>query len=430
MEHLEGETLADVLQRRGKLPFQEAVRLIHQALHALQHIHEQGMVHRDLTPGNFFLAPPRPPGSADTTLYATVKILDIGLGRVLFDENLTTDLEQGLLTTEGMLLGTPEYMSPEQARDAHNVDIRTDLYSLGCVLYHLLAGQPPFTDKQALKQIIRHASEKPRPIRELAPTVPSGLQAVVDTLLAKQPASRYATPAHAARALQPFLPQQAELGPAVSALAQSYLKWVEGQPVEEVNAAPLATGRWCYRRGGQTFGPVTSAQLSQLVSTGGLTPEDRLWMEGDDPSLALPARAAIDFSAVKQPARKPSPASGTSAAFIASAGYDPETGQVFDAAKFKQWQKAEQAKQAATAVTQPSVQEVFLNARVHLDRWVDFERNRRPILTGDMDYIRQHPDIQRFLSHHARYGQEMVHKLWHYLQYTVENRRKYYVALS
>jgi serine/threonine protein kinase len=205
MEYLDGETLDETLQRRKRLPPQEAVRVVHQALGGLQHVHEQGLVHRDLKPANLMLVPARQPGEPDTTLTGTVKILDIGLGRELFDESGRAAARDLQLTGEGVLLGTPEYLAPEQARDPHRTDVRADIYSLGCVLYHCLAGQPPFPDSNALNQMIRHATEPPRPLKELNPAVPDGLQQIVNWMLAKDPAQRYPTPERAAQALQVFL---------------------------------------------------------------------------------------------------------------------------------------------------------------------------------------------------------------------------------
>src|SRR5262249_16618616 len=131
MELLEGETLEEVLARRPKMPPAEAVRLAYQVLQGLQHIHEQGLVHRDLKPSNLILVP-HPPG--DSTARCALRILDIGLGRALFEEGAGGDLE---VTAEGVVLGTPDYMAPEQARDPRAADIRADVYSVGCVLYHL-----------------------------------------------------------------------------------------------------------------------------------------------------------------------------------------------------------------------------------------------------------------------------------------------------
>ncbi len=203
MELLRGETLKDVLLRRGRLPAAEAIRLIYQALLGLQHVHEQGMVHRDLEPGNLMLVP----GSAeqaDTTLGSTVKILDIGLGRAVFDEGMPGSGPANLTAT-GDQLGTPLYCSPEQSKDPRQADIRSDIYSLGCVLYHALAGQPPFEDRGPIRLVLSHATIPPPRLANLILGEPAGLQAVLDIMLAKDPALRYPTPGAAAQELRRFL---------------------------------------------------------------------------------------------------------------------------------------------------------------------------------------------------------------------------------
>jgi eukaryotic-like serine/threonine-protein kinase len=221
MEYLEGETLEEVLTRRGKLPPGEAVRLIYQALQGLQHIHAQGLVHRDLKPANMMLVGASP----DSTLHATLKLLDIGLGRTLFDETAG----QENLTSEGVLLGTPDYMSPEQSRDPRTIDIRSDIYSMGCVLYHLLAGQPPFPDINIISQMIRHATEAPKSLKAFNPAVPDGLQQIVNWMMAKESAQRYPTPERASQALQVFLVAGNEklAAPEADPHMRSYLSWLE-----------------------------------------------------------------------------------------------------------------------------------------------------------------------------------------------------------
>jgi len=240
MEYLEGETLDDVLQRRKKLPPNEAVRLIHQALLGLQHIHEQGMIHRDLKPSNLMLVPGVPRGD-DTTLKATVKILDIGLGREMFDESQPAAAANTELTAEGVLLGTPDYLAPEQARDPRSIDIRADIYSLGSVLYHALTGQPPFPDKNLLSQMVRHATEAPRPLKEFNPAISDGLQQIVNWMMAKKPDERYPTPERAAQALQVFLVAESEAGRGTGEEPQlrKFLTWLEAGD-DQKTVAPAA----------------------------------------------------------------------------------------------------------------------------------------------------------------------------------------------
>ncbi len=210
MEYLEGETLEDTLKRRGKLPAEEVTRLLRQALEGLEHLHEQDVVHRDLKPANLMLtsAPrqgpspssPLPKGGegGKTTLDCTVKLLDVGLGRTLFDDAPEGQVD---LTEAGDLLGTMAYMAPEQARDAHQADVRSDLYSLGCVFYHALTGQPPFVDANKMRVLMMHAKQPPKPLREIDPAISANLAGVIEKLLAKDPSQRFATPKAARQAL-------------------------------------------------------------------------------------------------------------------------------------------------------------------------------------------------------------------------------------
>lgn len=235
MEHLEGETLQDVLNRRGRLPPVEAVRLVYQALLGLQHLHEQGLVHRNLEPANLMLVPGMKPGQPDTTLNAAVKILDISLSRAPAGLPASESAEALALSYEGGLLGTSDYQAPEQARNAHDVDIRADIYSLGCILYHALAGQPPFADISSMRQMIRHATEAPRPLAEFSPEVPDGLQLIVNWMTAKDPAQRYPTPERAAQALQTYLLSEAEpvSDTTTRQVLPTYLEWLEADQRNE-----------------------------------------------------------------------------------------------------------------------------------------------------------------------------------------------------
>jgi serine/threonine protein kinase/glutamine amidotransferase-like uncharacterized protein len=206
MPLLRGETLAQRLQREGKLPVLEALRIARDAAVGLAAAHSHGLVHRDIKPANLFL-------EGETGASVTggrVKILDFGLARLVQgedDSHLTT------LTQEGMLLGTPDYMAPEQGLQAHAVDIRADLYSLGCTLYCALTGQPPFPGGSASAKLEKHRSEAVVPVEQLRPEVPAGMAAVTRKLLAKRPEDRYQTPAEVVAALAPFCPVSSEAIP-------------------------------------------------------------------------------------------------------------------------------------------------------------------------------------------------------------------------
>jgi serine/threonine protein kinase len=240
MEYLDGETLDEVLARRGKLPVREALRLIHQGLCGLQHIHEQGMIHRDLKPGNLMVVPAAAPGSPDTTLQGSLKILDIGVGRAVFDEGGPGGEQQEDLTVRGDQLGAPDYRAAEQTRDAHCADVRSDLYSLGCVLYHLLTGQPPFPGGNAVQKAIRHAREAPRPLKEFDPMMPASVQAVIDRLLAKDPAMRFATPDQAAAVVEEARGgKEPAAPPGPKGTLESYEIWLENADVQRHGPPPV-----------------------------------------------------------------------------------------------------------------------------------------------------------------------------------------------
>jgi serine/threonine protein kinase len=240
MEYLQGDTLKEILQRRGKLPIPEAIRVVYQALLGLQHLHDQQMIHRDLKPANLMVVPRPAAGQPDNTLQASVKIVDIGFARSLVREDESETEAPVDATGEDTLLGTPDYLAPEQACDAHKADIRADIYSLGCVLYETLAGQPPFHDTNLNRQLIRHATEAPRPLQEFQAELPAGLQEVARVLLAKSPEERYQTPAAAAVALQGFLSEQPEdpCVPEADPRMQQYLAWLDTTDRQAASAAP------------------------------------------------------------------------------------------------------------------------------------------------------------------------------------------------
>ena len=183
MPYIEGESLRDRLVRERQLPVPDAVRLTRETALALDFAHRHGVVHRDVKPENILLVD----GQA--------LVADFGIARAL------ESASGPQLTETGMSVGTPAYMSPEQAVGDKGLDARTDIYSLGTVLYEMLAGETPFAAPTAQATIARRFTESPRPLRQVRETVPEALASAVARALAKSPADRFATAAEFARAL-------------------------------------------------------------------------------------------------------------------------------------------------------------------------------------------------------------------------------------
>ena len=194
MPYVDGESLRDRLDRDKQLPLEQALAIAGQVLSALGHAHQRGVVHRDIKPENLLLSrDPTQDGAVAGGWHCVVA--DFGIARAL-------DAAGGeKLTETGLALGTPSYMSPEQASGGDEVDGRSDLYSLGCVLYEMLAGQPPFSGPTARAIMARHSLDAVPPIRTVRDTVPKSVSAAVVKALAKVPADRFATAAEFNRAL-------------------------------------------------------------------------------------------------------------------------------------------------------------------------------------------------------------------------------------
>jgi serine/threonine protein kinase len=215
MEFVEGIDLDDFIARSGPLPVAPACDFIRQAADGLQHAHERGLIHRDIKPGNLVITPPGPPAKTSVLAngryaeartrfghWGVIKILDLGL--VLLSTKAAGD-EQFNLTQPGFSLGTADYMPPEQTTDPHSVDIRADLYSLGCTFYDMLTGKPPFPTGTMIEKLRAHMSQDPVPVNQVRPEVPQAVADVVAKLLAKKPADRYQTPGELAAALTGIL---------------------------------------------------------------------------------------------------------------------------------------------------------------------------------------------------------------------------------
>ena len=184
MEYLEGETLRDRLDQVERLPILEATEILRQTCSALHAAHIRGIVHRDLTPDNIFLVPYQE--VPDPEVRERVKIINFAVARF-------KDHEAYRQTGPGMVLGSPLYMSPEQCRNPRNVDARTDLYSLGCVLFEMLCGRPPFVrDSTRATKTAHIEEERPRPT-DHAPELPRSLEDFILRLLARKPDERFAS---------------------------------------------------------------------------------------------------------------------------------------------------------------------------------------------------------------------------------------------
>jgi serine/threonine protein kinase len=191
MEYVDGYDLARMVKARGPLPVPHACLFAHQASLGLQHAHEEGMVHRDIKPGNLMVA--------RRGEKAVVKILDFGLAKAAREGQF-----DGALTHAGQMLGTPDFIAPEQIVDAQHADIRADIYSLGCTLYYLLSGGPPFRATSLYDLLQAHHSMDAKPLNLARHEVPTELAAMVAKMMAKEPERRFRTPAEVSEALAPF----------------------------------------------------------------------------------------------------------------------------------------------------------------------------------------------------------------------------------
>jgi len=277
MEYLDGEDLEHVVASRGPLPVEEAVGFVLEACEAIAEAHSLGIVHRDLKPANLFLTR-RPSGKP------IVKVLDFGISKV------AQGTKDAASTSATALMGSPTYMSPEQMVSPTTVDVRTDVWCLGVVLYEILSQKLPF-EGQTMPELVFTVVEKPHPpLRSIRADIPEGLAAVVDRCLEKRQSQRFPDVATLARALLPFGGPRSEQ----SVERIEHVLGVAGAAGSGVAQGPgvPTTGPVRPRPEGQTF----SAYTSQSTSTRG-----RLWLI-PLVGLGLVALAAGAFFALR-PAR-------------------------------------------------------------------------------------------------------------------------------
>jgi serine/threonine protein kinase len=243
MEYVDGSNLLEVTKKFGPMDVGRAVWYAYQMALGLEYAFRAGIIHRDVKPGNVLI-----------DRKGTAKLLDMGLARFFKDQN-------DLLTVkydDKIVLGTADYVAPEQVANSHAVDVRADIYGLGATLYFLLAGHPVYPTGTVSQKLLWHRTKMPAPIRQVRPEVQEGLAVVVTRMLAKDPGQRYQSPAEAAAVLKPFIPAAVPLpapeempklcpavadAPADGAVSHSDTIEMTEEPTNEPVALAAAGGR-------------------------------------------------------------------------------------------------------------------------------------------------------------------------------------------
>lgn len=271
MEYVEGMDLEKYVQTVGPLPVEIAADYVRQVAQGLQHAHQFGLVHRDVKPANLFLInPPLPVAASAGSLRRgpdpVVKILDWGLARIQLSADEAREVDVAELGSEkGVLIGTADYVSPEQARDATIVDTRGDIYGLGCTFVYLLTGQPPFPSRTLMQKLMQHQQAPPPSVRSLRPDVPEELDHLIQKMMAKMPADRFQIPLLVIAPLRKFGPA-ATVGSvvrtpgsgvhrAISRAAKPAANRVDVRPAVAPGAKPAPTNGNFPRHGGNGSAP-------------------------------------------------------------------------------------------------------------------------------------------------------------------------------
>ncbi len=259
MEYCQGEPLDAVLKREKQLSIPRAMEIMQQAVLGLQHAHAHSIIHRDMKPANIFI-----------TSDNVVKILDLGLSKNV------SDSEQSFTTQSGVILGTPHYISPEQALGERDVDGRTDIYSLGATLYHLVTGQTPFNGSSAAVVLTKHLNEQlPNP-KDLRPDIPDSVVQLIQKMMAKKPVNRYPNCDELLEDVERIIAGQALATPALDPALSSVM-----------SATQAASAIKPPRRTGQ-HAPVRIATSAHAPVS----------LHGSSASLPKPARAAQNSNAM------------------------------------------------------------------------------------------------------------------------------------
>lgn len=217
MEYVDGSNLLEIVKKHGPMDIGRSVSYIRQVATGLEFAFRNGIIHRDVKPGNVLI-----------DRRGTAKVLDMGLARFFKDQtdNLTVKYD------DKIVLGTADYVAPEQVANSHSVDVRADVYALGATLYFLLAGHPPFPTGTVSQKLIWHRTKDPTPIRQVRPEVPEELGTIIARMMAKDPNNRYQTPGDVANALAAFVPAKVP-APTAEEMPQLCPAVLEGQSVTD-----------------------------------------------------------------------------------------------------------------------------------------------------------------------------------------------------
>jgi serine/threonine protein kinase len=287
MEHVDGTSLQEIIKKNGPMDVLRACHYIRQAALGLQHAHDAaGLVHRDIKPGNILV-----------DRNGIVKVLDMGLARFFYDEEdiLTKKYDENVL-------GTADYLAPEQATDSHAVDIRADIYSLGATFYYCLTGRTPFQEGTVAQKLIWHQTRLPKPIRSFRPEVPEGVVAVIDKAMSKDVAARYQSPKEMAEALEewtrtPIPPPPENEMPKLSLAAMGGTS-DNGPPVSRPSpASPSPSPRKSWQVPPQT----PEVQSKQSTAPKPPSPPPREPRALSAPTAVAPTRPAVAPQAKPQP---------------------------------------------------------------------------------------------------------------------------------
>ncbi len=245
MEYVDGISLSELVRRKGPLPVDQALGVIRKVAHGLHHAFQQGMVHRDIKPGNIMV-----------TRTGKVRILDFGLARLARERQQITDSSVDLvppdapgdaLTLAGSILGTPDYIAPEQVQDSRSADTRADIYSLGCTAWFLLTGQPPYPTGTAIQKLTAHREQTPEPLTNLRAELDEPVVQLISRMMERNPEDRFQRPKQVALAIEALtpgmrnrkLPSTTGIGAPDSAeatLPQTQAKLAAGEPSAQVSS--------------------------------------------------------------------------------------------------------------------------------------------------------------------------------------------------